>query len=58
MSEPTSTFIRVRCAGCKNEQVIFSKAAKEIACLVCNEPVAKPTGGKTNVTAQVLEVLD
>ncbi len=57
-TEPSSKFIRVRCAGCKNEQIIFGKASKEIKCLVCGEIMAKPTGGRTDIKAQILEVLE
>ena len=51
-------FLKLRCNKCKNEQITFSKSASIIACLVCNETLAKPTGGRTQVEAQVLEVLD
>ena len=56
--DPASKFIRVRCAKCKNEQVIFGKAASKISCLVCQEPLAEPSGGKTKVNTQILEVLE
>ncbi len=56
--EPTSKFIKVRCPKCKNEQVVFGKAAKVINCLVCGRVVAEPTGGKIKVKARVLEVLE
>ncbi|MBT3394915.1 30S ribosomal protein S27e [archaeon] len=56
--EPKSKFIRIRCTKCKNEQIVFSKATSEIKCLVCEETLATPTGGKVNITANVLEVLD
>ena len=56
--EPTSTFIKVHCKKCKNEQIIFGKSATEIKCLVCNEVLAKPTGGKSKILAKVLEVLE
>ncbi len=52
-----SRFVKVRCT-CKNEQVVFSKAAMEVNCLVCSNPLARPSGGKTVLTAQVLEVLE
>lgn len=55
---PTSKFIKVRCGKCKNEQVIFGKAASEVKCLVCGEVLAKSTGGKSDVQARVLEVLE
>ena len=56
--EPTSKFIKVRCPKCKNEQVIFGKSASEVKCLVCEQLIAQPTGGKTRIKARVLEVLE
>lgn len=56
LKESESKFLRVRCE-CKNEQVIFSKAASTVNCLVCNKPMAKPTGGAAEVTGRVLDVL-
>ena len=46
-------FIKVRCK-CKNEQVIFDKPATVVRCLVCNEIIAEPAGGKADVRADVL----
>lgn len=57
-SEPTSKFIKIRCPKCKNEQIIFGKAASLINCLVCGKIIAEPTGGKIRVKARILEVLD
>jgi len=54
----TSKFVKVRCAKCENEQVLFGKSSTPVTCLVCGEQLAKPTGGKAEVTAQVLEVLN
>lgn len=56
--DPESKFIRVRCQKCKNEQIIFGKAAMQIKCLVCQEPLAESSGGKTVINTQVLEVLE
>ena len=54
----TSKFVKVRCAKCKNEQIIFGKSSSEVKCLVCNEILSKPSGGKSKVEARVLEVLE
>ncbi len=51
-------FIKVRCSKCKNEQVIFSKIANRVPCLVCEKPLAEPTGGKAAIVGHVLEVLE
>jgi len=56
MKEPTSNFVKVRCE-CKNEQIIFGNAAQPVSCLVCDKPLATPTGGRAQISATVLEVL-
>ena len=54
--KPTeSNFSKVRCPKCKNEQVIFIKAASTVKCLVCDEVLAKSTGGKAEIVAEIIE---
>lgn len=55
MNVSKSRFVKVRCSKCKNEQVIFSKASSEVLCLVCDKELAKPTGGKALITAEIVE---
>jgi small subunit ribosomal protein S27e len=47
-----SKFLRVKCEKCKNEQVIFERAASVVKCLVCGEVLAKPTGGKAVIKSE------
>ncbi|HIG96413.1 TPA: 30S ribosomal protein S27e [Candidatus Woesearchaeota archaeon] len=56
--ETTSRFIKIRCPKCKNEQIMFGKAASPVLCLVCAKSLADPTGGKARVKARILEILD
>ena len=56
--EPKSKFIKVRCKKCKNEQIIFERASTIIKCLVCGEILSVPAGGKANIQATVLEILN
>ena len=56
--ETKSKFIKIRCSKCKNEQNIFGKCSTEIKCLVCGEPIADPTGGKSRIKSRVLEILE
>ena len=56
--EPTSKFIKIRCPKCKNEQIMFGKTSTVVKCLVCDKPLAEPTGGKAKVKARILEVLE
>jgi len=58
LKEPVSKFVKIRCPKCKNEQIIFGKAATKIKCLVCGKIIAESTGGKTKIKARILEVLE
>ena len=42
----TSSFIKIKCDKCKNEQVVFERPASTVKCLVCGEILVEPTGGK------------
>jgi small subunit ribosomal protein S27e len=48
------TFYEVRCPDCENEQVVFGKAATEVACAVCGHVLARPTGGDADIEGEVL----
>ncbi len=50
-------FVQVKCEKCKNEQVIFTKASSTVKCLVCQEILASPTGGKAVINAKIIEEL-
>lgn len=56
LEQPRGKFVKVRCE-CKNEQTIFDRAATKVDCLVCQKPLAVPTGGKADIKARVLEEL-
>lgn len=58
LRETKSKFIKIRCSKCKNEQIMFGKAATIVNCLVCGRKLAEPTGGKSKIKARVLEVLE
>lgn len=58
LDTPKSRFIKVRCSKCKNEQIIFGNTSRIVKCLVCNKELAYPTGGKSRISARVLEVLE
>jgi len=54
---PESRFLRVMCKKCKNDQVVYNKAATVVKCLKCGEELAVPTGGEAIIRGKVLEVL-
>lgn len=53
-----SKFLRVKCNDCENVQVIFSRAATVVKCLVCGRTLAEPRGGKADIKTEILEVLE
>ena len=58
VQEPQSSFVKVRCTTCKNEQILFGSASSVVTCLVSDKELARPTGGNAEILAQVLEVLE
>ncbi|MHB9285741.1 30S ribosomal protein S27e [Halobacteriales archaeon Cl-PHB] len=51
-------FYQVVCPDCENEQVVFEKAATEVACAVCGHILVRPTGGKAAIEAEVSETVE
>jgi small subunit ribosomal protein S27e len=51
-------FIKVRCQACKNEQIMFEAATSEVKCLICGAVIASPKGGKADLKARLVEVLN
>ncbi|MBI4162854.1 MAG: 30S ribosomal protein S27e [Candidatus Aenigmarchaeota archaeon] len=56
--QPKSKFLKVKCKKCKNEQIIYNKAATVVKCLVCEAVLAEPTGGHANITTTVVEAME
>ena len=40
-----SKFLRIKCK-CGNEQNVFGNASHNVSCLVCSEPIARPSGSR------------
>lgn len=54
---PRSLFIKVKCAKCANEQIIFNRGSTYVKCSICEELLAEPTGGLLNLRAEVVQEL-
>jgi small subunit ribosomal protein S27e len=54
--KPKSKFIEVVCPKCKNEQIIFNKAATKVFCVVCGNLLAEPTGGMADVKSKIIKI--
>lgn len=55
---PRSSFIRVKCLKCGNEQMMFSNAVNKVSCNVCGTVLAEPSGGKAKIKGEVLAVFE
>jgi small subunit ribosomal protein S27e len=57
--QPSSKFMKVKCEKCKNEQTIFNKPSNVVKCLVCDEVLVQPRGGKIKeASVKIIEVFD
>lgn len=54
----TGTFLEVVCPECDNEQVVFERPSTVVTCAACGEPLARPTGGIAEVSAEVVGVVE
>jgi small subunit ribosomal protein S27e len=55
---PRSSFIRVKCLKCGNEQVMFSNAVNKVTCDVCGTELAEPSGGKAKIKGEIVSVFE
>ncbi len=56
-NKPKYGFVKVRCHKCSEEQVIFGRTSTEVKCKKCHEVIAEPTGGKSAIKAEILELI-
>lgn len=57
-NDTRSNFLKVKCLDCGNEQIIFDRAASTVQCIICGKTLVKPKGGKAEIKAQILKVLE
>ncbi len=55
---PSSRFLRVKCADCGNEQVVFDRPSNVVLCQVCGATLARPTGGKAAIRGEILGAVE
>ncbi|QKQ99437.1 30S ribosomal protein S27e [Metallosphaera tengchongensis] len=55
--EPSSSFLRVKCTNCNNEQVVFSNSSFPARCLSCGTQLVFPNGGKAKIAGEILRQL-
>ncbi|HXX88529.1 MAG TPA: 30S ribosomal protein S27e [Candidatus Acidoferrum sp.] len=55
---PRSSFVRVKCLKCGNEQIVFSSAVNKVNCNVCGTELAEPAGGKAKIKGEIVAVFE
>jgi len=55
---PRSSFVRVKCLKCGNEQVVFSSAVNKVKCNVCGTELASPSSGKASIKGEIVAVFE
>ncbi len=55
---PRSSFVRVKCLKCGNEQILFGSAVNKVTCNVCGTEIAKPSGGKALIKGEIIAVFE
>ena len=55
---PRSSFVRVKCLKCGNEQMVFSSAVNKVVCNVCGTVLAEPSSGKAKIKGEVVAVFE
>ncbi len=53
-----SKFLKVRCADCSNEQVVFDHAASVVSCQMCGTTLVEPRSGEARVKAEVVQTFE
>ena len=52
-------FLRVNCRDCGNEVIIFERASTSISCSICGATLARPAGGRADLTgSNIVDVLE
>jgi len=55
---PRSSFVRVKCLKCGNEQIVFSSAVNKVNCNVCGAELAVPSSGKAKMKGEIVAVFE
>jgi small subunit ribosomal protein S27e len=56
--KPKSSFYRIKCPDCGNEQFVFSHATTFVYCNVCSAILAEPSGGKAKLKGEITAILE
>ncbi|WP_455367853.1 30S ribosomal protein S27e [[Eubacterium] cellulosolvens] len=55
--KPESVFLKIKCKNCGNEQLLFNCASTQIKCIVCEELLSEPQGGRASIKGEIIQEL-
>ena len=55
---PRSSFVRVKCLKCGNEQIVFSSVVNRVNGNVCGTELAEPSGGKAKIKGEIVAIFE
>ena len=60
LTQPNSSFIKVKCNECSTETIVFNHAKTIVVCSSdsCSEVLAQPATGKAIINGEILEKLE
>ena len=56
--KPGSTFNKVKCHECEEEQIVFSHSTAQVICNSCGNVLSKATGSKAQINGKILDSID
>lgn len=56
--KPRSSFVRVKCSKCGNEQLVFGYSSSKVNCNVCGIELVEPSGGKAKIKGEIVTVFE
>lgn len=55
--EPRTSFLKVKCPKCGNEQVVFSAPSMKVKCVACDSLLAEPGASKAKMHGKVVKTV-
>ena len=55
---PSSSFYKLECSECNEQQVVYSHATTQVFCNKCGSPLASSSGSKANLMGQIKGAVD
>ncbi len=52
---PRTSFFKVKCPACGNEQTIFGAASRSVKCLGCSNELAKSGASKISTKSKIIK---